>query len=316
VNYTQLCEEITASIVDALETDAAQTWLAPWHRIGAGWAPRNAKTGQWYGGSNVINLACEALEPLGPNHDSFPSSWWATYKQWSDIGGQVRKGEKSTAIVKWVPKSNKTAGHESAPPTTPDGSPMTRLHGPQLIPKVYGVFNVAQVDGWEPPSPKDLADHCPIGAAETWIASSGADIGYGFDHACYMPQRDRIEVPALGQYDDPLDHYSTVGHELIHWTGHPSRLRRDLSGRFGDDDYAAEELVAELGSALTAARLGLTNTPRADHIAYLGHWLRILKADPKALFAAASQAQRAVDYIANRTTQPKPTDALSLEVTT
>ena len=316
MNYTQLCEKVTASIIDALKSETAGTWSAPWHRIGAGWAPRNAKTGQWYGGSNVINLACEALEPAGPNHDSFPSPWWATYKQWTDIGGQVRKREKSTAILKWVPKSKKTSGDEPAPPTTPEGSEMTRLHGPQLIPKVYGVFNVAQVDGWEAPAPKELTDHCPIGAAETWIAASGADIGYGFNHACYMPQRDRIEVPALGQYDDPLDHYSTVGHELIHWTGHPSRVSRDLSGRFGDDAYAAEELVAELGSAFTAARLGLTNTPRADHVAYLGHWLRILKADPKALFAAASQAQRAVDYIANRTTQPKPTDALSLEVTT
>ena len=90
MNYTELCEKVTASIVDVLETNEAETWSAPWHRIGAGWAPRNAKTGQWYGGSNVINLACEALGPSGPYHESFSSPFWATYKQWTDIGRRDR----------------------------------------------------------------------------------------------------------------------------------------------------------------------------------------------------------------------------------
>ena len=245
------------------------------------------------------------MEPAHPTITEYVSPWWATYNQWSDLGGQVRKGERSTSIVKWVPKAKKKGSTDepTPPPTTPDGTPMNRLHGPQLVPKVYGVFNVAQIDGWEAPTPATLGDHTPIDAAETWIASSGADIRFGFDHACYSPTGDRIEVPGLGQYEDPLDHYSTVCHELTHWTSHPTRLNRQLGERFGDDAYAAEELVAELGAAFTTARLGITNTPRADHVSYLGHWLRILKADPKALFAAASQAQKAVDYIATLNTE-------------
>lgn len=300
MNYSELCDKVTASIIEAIETDGTGKWSAPWHRIGTGWAPRNAKTEKFYGGTNVIALASEAMEPTQPNTDEYLSPWWATYKQWSDLGGQVRKGERSTSIVKWVPKAKKTGStEEPPPPTTPDGIPMSRLHGPQLIPRVYGVFNVAQVDGWTPPVPAVLAEYSPIEAAETWIVASGADIRFGFDHACYSPAADRIEVPGIGQYDDPLDHYSTVCHELTHWTSHPTRLNRQLGKRFGDDAYAAEELVAELGAAFTTARLDITNTPRADHAAYLGHWLRILKADSKALFAAASQAQKAVDYIAN-----------------
>ena len=300
MNYSELCEKVTASIVKSLEAREAGSWSAPWHRIGAGWAPRNAKTKVFYGGSNIINLACEALEPSSPGHDAFASPWWATYKQWAHLGGQVRRGEQSTSIVKWVPKA-KRDGNEPEPPTAADGSPLQRLGGPRLVPRVYGVFNVAQVDGWTPPSPVELVEHSPIAAAEACIAASGATIAYGFDHACYLPGPDRIEAPALAQYEDPVDHYCTVGHELIHWTGHRSRLRRDLSGRFGDDAYAAEELVAELGSAFTAARLGLTNNPRHDHASYLAHWLRILEADPKALFAAASQAQKAVEFLAERT---------------
>lgn len=304
MNYTELCEQVTASIIDSLESGQASEWSAPWHRIGSSWAPRNAKTAKYYGGSNVIALACEAMEPTHPTLDEYPSPWWATYRQWSDLGGQVRKGERITSIVKWVPKAKNKTKNEPAPPTTPDGTPMNHLYGPQLIPKVYGVFNLAQVDGWEPPAPAGLANHTPIEAAETWIASSRANITYGSNQAFYSPSHDRIEVPAIGQYNDPLDHYATVCHELTHWTSAAHRLNRQLGERFGDDACAAEELVAELGAAFTTARLGITNTPRADHVNYLGQWLRILKADPKALFAAASQAQKAVDYIAALQTQP------------
>lgn len=305
MNYTELCENVTASIIEALETTDADGWSAPWHHIGASWAPRNAKTEKFYGGSNVIVLASEAMQPTHSTDQTrgeYVSPWWATYNQWSELGGQVRKGERSTSIVKWVPKAKNNTGTDEPlpPPTTLGGVPLQQLHRPQLVPKVYGAFNVAQVDGWEPPKPVVLADHTPIQAAENWIGSSAADIRFGFDHACYSPSQDRIEVPGLSQYDNPVDHYATVAHELTHWTSHPTRLNRQLGKRFGDDAYAAEELVAELGAAFTTARLGITNTPRTDHTSYLRHWLRILKADPKALFAAASQAQQAVDYIANR----------------
>jgi len=296
--YDDLCDTITAKIVAAIETiDTTKAMELPWHQMGFTWAPCNAKTGAYYGGSNIVVLATEAMET--DDHPEWTSPLWATYKQWTEIGGQVRKGETSTQIVKWVPKRRKDNDEDR--PTTPDGKPMMSLNDlkPPMVPKVYNVFNVAQVDDWESPPPAELIDHTPINAAETWIASSGASITYGHDHALYNRRSDRIEVPAIGQYREPVDHYAIVCHELVHWTGHKTRLNRTFGERFGDDAYAAEELVAELGSAFTCARLGLTNAPRQDHAAYLGHWLRILKADPKALFATAAAAQKAVAFIAD-----------------
>ncbi len=110
--------------------------------------------------------------------------------------------------------------------------------------------------------------------------------------------RDRIYVPGIDQYDDPAAFYSTVLHEHVHWTGHTSRLNRpELGHTFDSAEYAAEELVAELGSAIACARLGISPQPRPDHAAYLAHWLKALDADPKALFRSAAAAQRAVDLL-------------------
>jgi antirestriction protein ArdC len=314
VKYSKLCEHITTTIIDAIESGDTGSWSAPWHRISAGWAPRNAKTDNFYGGSNVINLAVAALDRAETNPCEVVSPVWATYKQWADLGAQVRKGERSTPIIKWVPKSKKTRDDDTPPPTTRNGQAMTRLGRPQLIPKVYGVFNAAQVDGWTLPEPVELAEHEPIEAAEQWITGSGANVAYGFDHASYSLVGDRIEVPGIGQYENRLDHYSTVCHELIHWTSTTARCDRQLGKRFGDDAYGFEELIAELGAAFTTARLGLTNTPRVDHVAYLGHWLRILKADSRALFAAASQAQKAVDFIADLVHPADINDVVALAV--
>ncbi len=294
MRYDELCAKVTATIVDTIESGHAGTWRAPWHHNGTSglFSPTNAATGRPYAGANILLLAIDALEA------GYGDNTWATYKQWQHLGAQVRRGEHGTHCVKWITKITDT-----------DQPADTDEQRRVLIPRVFTVFNVAQVDGWEPPAPAALADHSPIRAAEQWIAASGADISYGHDHAAYLPATDTIEVPALGQYPDPLDHYSTVCHELIHFTSHPSRCNRQLGKRFGDDAYAAEELVAELGVAFTTARLGLTNTPRPDHVAYLSHWLRILKADPKALFAAASQAQNAVDFLAALTrATPQPDD--------
>lgn len=296
--YEDHCAKLTNTIIAEIEAiDPTERIELPWHRMGPTWAPRNAKTGSYYGGSNIVVLACEALDT--EHHPEWTSPIWATYKQWTDIGGQVRKGQRSTQIVKWVPK--RTKQDDTDRPTTPDGTPMLSLADlkPRLVPKVYNVFNLAQVDGWEPPAPPKLIEHTPITAAEHWIAATGAAITYGHDHASYNRTRDHIEVPALGQYASPVDYYAVVCHELIHWTGHRTRLNRTFGERFGDDAYAAEELVAELGAAFSCARLGLTNTARVDHASYLAHWLRILKADPTALFTTASSAQAAVAHIAD-----------------
>ena len=249
MRYDELCAQVTATIVDTIESGHAGTWLAPWHHNGTSglFSPTNAATGRPYAGANILLLAIDALEA------GYGDNTWATYKQWQHLGAHVRRGEHGTRCVKWITKTTDT--------------------------------------GTEAPD--------PIETAEAFIAATGADIDYGFNTAKYRPLVDRIQVPAIGQYRNAEDHYATLLHELVHWTGHQRRLARTFGERFGDDAYAAEELVAELGAAIATARLGITNNPRPDHAAYLEHWLHILGTDPKALFAVAAKAQAAVDHLAS-----------------
>ncbi len=283
MNYTDLATAVTQQLVAQIETGPG-TWRMPWHTVPGLFDVRNASTSNRYRGANVVALALEAIEA------EHPTGWWSTYRQWSDLGAQVRKSERSTRIVKWVPAKRN------------DADPAPAGHGADddqrtLVPRVYSVFNAAQVDGWTPPAPPAATEIERDALADSFIGHTGAEITYGHNHAAFLPAADRIELPAPEQFANTEALYSTTCHELTHWTGHTSRLGRDLTGRFGDDAYAAEELVAELGSAIACAHLGIAPTPRDDHASYLAHWLRILDADPKALFAVAAKAQAAVDYL-------------------
>ncbi len=276
MNYTDLASHVTARLIACIEAGAG-TWSMPWHTKPGLLHLRNAATGLPYRGANTITLAVAALDR------GYPASWWATYRQWTDLGAQVRRGETGAQIVKWVPGRSSDDDYDS--------------DDRRLVPRVYAVFNAAQVDGWTPPAASTITVLERDERAHAWIAATRADITYGHDHACYRPVLDRIELPAAEQFTDRTGFYGTACHELVHWTGHQSRLARDLTGRFGDDAYAAEELVAELGAAIACAHLGIAPTPRDDHAAYLAHWLRILGEDPKALFAVAAKAQAAVDHL-------------------
>lgn len=283
MNYTDLATTVTQQLVAQIETGPG-TWRMPWHTVPGVFDVRNASTGNRYRGANTVSLALEAIQA------EHPTGWWSTYRQWSDLGAQVRKGERSTRIVKWVPtKRNET---DAAPAN--EGSDEEQR---TLVPRVYSVFNAAQIDGWTPPTPTAATEIERNAAADAFITNTGAQIAYGHNHAAYQPARDRIELPAPEQFADSEAFYSTTCHELTHWTGNTSRLGRDLSGRFGDDAYAAEELVAELGAAIACAYLGIAPTARDDHASYLSHWLKILNEDPKALFTVAAKAQAAVDYL-------------------
>lgn len=164
----------------------------------------------------------------------------------------------------------------------------------------YTVFNVEQIDGLpdnfyakaEPPKPVARIDH-----AETSFAATGATIKHGGNKAFYAPSLDFVQMPPRESFVDAESYCATLVHELTHWTSHPTRLARELGKRFGDQAYAAEELIAEMGSAFLCADLGITPETRDDHAAYLARWLQVLKADSRAIFTAASQAQRAADYL-------------------
>jgi antirestriction protein ArdC len=169
-----------------------------------------------------------------------------------------------------------------------------------LFAKGYTVFNIEQVDGCKLPKrfePK-LSHNERIAHADAFFAGVGVQVRDGGNRAFYRPDTpEAVYMPGFDQFPDPVNYYSVLAHESTHWTSHGSRCDRQLGKRFGDDDYAIEELVAELGSAYTMARLELELTPREDHAQYIQSWLRVLKADKRAIFTAASKAQQAADFV-------------------
>lgn len=279
-------ETITANIITAIEQGAGE-FRMPWHRAStADGMPCNAVTGAQYQGSNILTLWVTAQAK------KFDSNKWATFKQWQSIGAQVRKGEKSAIGIYFnmFERENEETGESKAIPFA----------------RPFHLFNAAQVDGYTAPNTTPRQDLTQtIQNADEVIAATGAKITHSGNSAFYRPSTDEIYMPPRDAFIGTKTstatetYYSTTLHELTHWTGHTSRLARDFtrSKRFGDQAYAGEELVAELGAAFLCAQLGITNEPRADHAQYLAHWLKVLKADSRAIVRAASDAQKAANFI-------------------
>ncbi len=279
-------QEVTDAIVSRLESGTVAPWHQPWkagHVAGPVSRPLR-HNGKPYQGVNVLMLwiAAESAGHVSP--------YWLTYNQAREIGGHVRKGEKGTTVV-YASTFRKT--EEKADGTTAERS----------IPflKTYTVFNACQCDDLpahylQMAEPSATAGD-PLPAVLEFATNTGADIREGGSRAYYNPSADYVQMPPAGTFDNPESHAGTLCHELAHWTGHGARLARDFSGRFGDDKYAAEELVAELAAAFLAADLGYEPQPREDHASYLASWLRVLKADKRAIFTAASHASRSAEYL-------------------
>lgn len=276
---------VTDQIIEAIER-GAEKFRMPWHVTDADcFSPANAASKKPYRGINVLSL-WGAAERLG-----YSSGFWATYQQWKDLGAQVRKDEKSTLVVYWqIPER---------PRETTDDETAERP-GRRFLVRSYPVFNADQVDGFTPAETPRLSESERIEKAERFIAALGADIKHGGNTAAFRPGHDDILMPRFESFRGGIAYYSTLAHELTHWTGAKHRLDRDLSGRFGSMSYAAEELVAELGAAFFCAGMKLTNEPRPEHAAYLASWLSLLKSDKRAIFTAASKAQAAVDWMNGR----------------
>ena len=163
----------------------------------------------------------------------------------------------------------------------------------------------SQVDGYEVPPTPPRPEIQRVQHAEQFFGALGAEIKHGGNRAFYQPATDTIQLPNFESFRDAVSYYGVMAHEITHWTGAKTRLDRDLSGRFGNEAYAAEELVAELGAAFLSADLGLTNEPRQDNAAYIATWLKVLKDDKRAIFTAAAKAQQAADY-AHGLQSPEP----------
>jgi antirestriction protein ArdC len=280
---TELFERVTRQIATAIEQGAGE-YQMPWHRWGEALSsPMNAATGKAYRGINTLMLWASA------EAEGYSSGQWATYRQWAAAGAQVRKGQKSTAVLFWKTATGATETQ------TDDEDPGSSA--PKFLARVYSVFNADQVDRPAHAEAKALPMEQRMLFAESFFDAIQADVRHGGDRACYVPGCDEIWMPRFGQFRDAQSYYSVLAHETVHWTGAKRRLKRDLSGRFGSHAYAAEELVAELGAAFVAAHLKLAVEPRRDHAAYLSSWLRLLRDDRRALLTAASKAQQAVDYL-------------------
>jgi len=279
-----LYAEVTSGIIAELE-EGRFPWVQPWGREKAGpGLPGNAATKRTYSGINILILWGAVIA------GGYGSQQWLTFRQALALGGSVRKGERGTTVFyadRFIPKS--AAGHAADTGEEPEAVAFL---------KRFTVFNVAQCDGL-PESvvvrPLPLPEREIIPEAEALITATGADFRIGGDRAFYVPSADFIQVPPQPAFFDQINYYRTCFHELGHWTGHPSRLDRDLSGSRRSQPYAREELVAELSSAFICAALGIIPTVR--HADYLGSWLEVLRADNRAIFRAASQAGKAADFI-------------------
>lgn len=282
--------DLFASITDQLVADieaGAGTWRMPWHTLADAGTPLSIDH-RPYRGLNSLWL------PMVAASQGWTCGVWATYRGWQRHDAQVRRGEKGTQVVLWKPTTTKSDTDDSD-----EGSGQRR----RLLARTYTVFAAEQVDGAEEViagRAQQLAE-CDtperIEAAEAFFAQVGAHVVEGGNRACYQPATDTIHLPSLSQFDEAAHFYGTSAHEHVHWTGHKDRVARDLTGRFGSDAYAAEELVAELGAAMWCAQFGISAVTRPDHAAYLAGWLRVLRTDARALITVSSRAQAAVDHL-------------------
>lgn len=279
-------ETVTAKIVADLE-QGVRPWFKPWSaEQAAGRIVRPLRhNGQPYSGINILMLWGSAVA------QGFSAPSWMTYRQAAELGAHVRKGEKGSTVV-YANAITRTETGESGEETEREIPFM----------KGYTVFNVEQIEGlpahyYTKPEPRSDGPQ-PIEHAERYFASLKTDIRHGGGRAYYSQGSDHVQMPPFEAFRDAEGYYATLAHECIHWTKHENRLDREFGRkRWGDEGYAHEELVAELGSAFLSADLELTPEVREDHAAYIASWLEVLKNDKRAIFSAAAHAQRAADFL-------------------
>jgi len=279
-------QSITDQIIELMEEHGA-SWVKPW--VGNGGTakrPISISTGKPYQGCNPLLLWAAG----------FSDHRWGTYKAWQEKGCQVKAGQKAGAHIvffKALDIKDKESGEDKTIPLL----------------RTVAVFNAEQVEGAEPlvesapESPAEADER--VAAALAFARNTGANVNIvpGSDRAYYSPLSDKIVVPAITDFigtatSSAQEAYAgTILHELIHWSGHRSRLDRLKAASFGDDDYATEELVAELGATFLCADLQISAEPRPDHAQYLAAWLKALKSDKRLIVRAASVASKAANFL-------------------
>lgn len=270
--YRDIHQEVTDTIISQLEKGTIP-WRQPWQgQSSKGFfdLPYNMVTNNHYQGINIVLLWGATLEK------NFDTAEWATFKQWSEKKESIRKGEKGEL---------------------------------QKIPylKSYYVFNRCQLNSYNPQDAKPEIDTAPLAhrieVVDSFVENTQAVIEHGADGAFYRPSEDKIYMPKIEAFQNTKTctategYYSTLLHELVHWSGAPKRLDRTKGKRFGDNQYAVEELVAELGSAFLCAEYDIGNVEKGDHASYIASWLKVLKDNKYCIVSAASEASKAVNYM-------------------
>lgn len=279
-------ETVTAKIVADLE-QGVRPWFKPWSaEQAAGRIVRPLRhNSQPYSGINILMLWGSAVA------QGFSAPIWMTYRQAAELGAHVRKGEKGSTVVyaNAITRTETDAAGEESEREIP-------------FMKGYTVFNVEQIKGlpahyYTKPEPRSDGPQ-RIERAESYFTALNADIRHGGGRAYYSQGSDHVQMPPFEAFQDAEGYYATLAHECMHWTKHENRLDREFGRkRWGDEGYAREELVAELGSAFLSADLELTPEVREDHASYIASWLEVLKNDKRAIFSAAAHAQRATDFL-------------------
>jgi antirestriction protein ArdC len=280
--YTRVTNKILADL-----ERGNLTWHQPWqagHQAGPVSRPLRAG-GQAYRGINVLMLWVAAMEK------NYSCPLWLTYRQAAELGGQVRKGEKGSLVV---------YANEIVRTDTDESGADVEVKIPFM--KGYTVFNGEQIDGLpghfyvvQPPLANEIER---LEFAERFFANTKITVQHGGNSAFYSVDRDIVQMPQFQTFRDPESYYATLAHECVHASRHPARLNRDLGRKkYADAGYAMEELVAEIGASFLCCDLGITPELRQDHAAYIQSWLTVLKNDTRAIFTAASHAQKAADFL-------------------
>ena len=293
-------QQITDDIIKAIEAGTP-----PWRKGWISGVPHfNASSGQTYKGINQIILGMQHTDPR-----------WLTYKQAEHMGVQVRKGEKGTRIVKMVEVDRSEAKNAAGA----EGELLAEDGKKALIMRAYTVFNASQIDGMAP-MPERHCDIQPAEAVEAIIfglqdeAGGRLKLNFAGNQPAYYARTDEIRIPPASQFLSVEDFHATLLHEAVHGTGHPKRLGRlHLDAGLAQAQRAREELVAELGAALTLASIGLAPSANCmdSHAAYVASWLEVLRRDKQEIFRAAAQAQKACDYLQRVALEAKPRAAAS-----
>lgn len=270
---TDIYDTVTNRIIENLEKGCIP-WIKPWDTENT--LDKNIKTGNEYNGINRIILGMSGYQ----------SNIWASFKQWKDLGANVKLHEKGTAIVFYKPVSGVKVTSEGE--TIIYNSVFTTSY----------IFNAEQVEGIEI-KPRDIEDKPFLNNLDidTMVMNTGANIRHSGNSAYYKPSEDYINMPIKSDFNDEAGYYATLLHELTHWSGAKHRLDRTKGKRFGDTAYAFEELIAELGSAFLCEKYSVKGDIR--HEGYIQSWLQALKNDNKMIFSASAYAQKSTDYIVN-----------------